>query len=492
MNEYDAAVIGAGPAGCTAARLLALWGYAVVLVARPATAHERAETLPPSCRRLFRFLDVDRQIASAGFYPTAGNTAWWGSDEARVENYPAEIGCGYQVLRRDFDALLLGLAQPASIVNDAVRSADPTSGTVLLRSGGELRARFILDASGRAGVVARSGFRKHDPVSRMIAICGMFEASRVPKQRDKGVARRPGDLPYKEAGAVRGHTLIESYRDGWVWSVPVSETRAFVTVMVDPRVTRMSRGDGLEATYARELEKTRHIRPGPPTGAVWACDASVYHATTYAGPRFLLIGDAGSSVDPLSSYGVKKAMTSAWLAATVVNTCLRDSSRSSVALDYFNTQEQQVFTDHMRQTAAHYRAVATVENHPFWLRRSETPAHTAFYTEPELTAALDTIRRAPAIRLRRSSGVQPQAVPRISGREIVLGEGLLAPGIPRAIEYLEGVHLWKLAEMAESYSQVPDLYAAYNRSCQPVPLPNFLSALSVLVAKNVLMNEVRA
>ena len=322
----------------------------------------------------------------------------------------------------------------------------------------------------------------------MVAICGEFSCFTqdcdTPQQRDRGVARRPGGLPY--------NTLIESYRDGWVWSVPVSATRAFVTVMVDPRVTRMSRGDGLEATYARELEKTRHIQRGSPTGAVWACDASVYHASSYAGTRHLLIGDAGSSVDPLSSYGVKKAMSSAWLAATVVNTCLRDPSRSSVALDYFNLQEQQVFADQMRQTAAHYRAVASVSKHPFWTARSQEPAESGFYSERELTAALDRLKSAPAIRLRRTAGVRPQAVPRISGREIVLGEGLLAPGIPRAVEYLEGVHLWKLTEMAEGFSQVPDLYAAYNRTCPPVALPNFLSALSVLVAKNVLMNEVRA
>ena len=471
MPEYEVAVIGAGPAGCTAARLLALWGYSVVVVARPPAGHERAEALPPSCRRLFRFLDVDPEIAGAGFYLTAGNTAWWGSHEARGESYPVGHGSGYQVLRRDFDGLLQGLMQRAGavVLRDSVSSADACSGTVHLRSGGEIRARFVLDASGRAGVVARTGFRKHDTAFRMVAICGTWEYN-----------------------SSSNHTLIESYRDGWVWSVPVCATRAFVTVMVDPRVTRMSRGEGLEATYARELEKTRHIRRGAQTGPVWACDASVYHASAYAGPRHLLIGDAGSSIDPLSSYGVKKAMSSAWLAATVVNTCLRDPGRSAVALDYFNMQEQQVYANQMRQTAAHYRAVATVEKHPFWTERSQTPTESGFYTEPELTAALDRLKSAPAIRLRRTAGVRAHVVPRISGCEIVLGEGLLAPGIPRAVEYLEGVHLRKLVEMAEGYSQVPDLYAAYNRTCPPVALPNFLSALSVLVAKNVLMNEGRA
>ena len=85
--------------------------------------------------------------------------------------------------------------------------------------------------------------------------------------------------------------------------------------------------------------------------------------------------------------------------------------------------------------------------------------------------------------------MQTQRVPRVHGREIVLDDAFTAPQMPPGIEYLRGVHLWTLAEMAENFSQVPDLYAAYNRTCPAVALPNFLSALSVLLAKGVLRNE---
>lgn len=472
MPEYDAAVIGAGPAGSTVARLLSAWGYSVVIIGPPRSAPERAETIPPSSRRLFRLLDIQEEIDRAGFYSAAGNTAWWGSDAARVETYPRAQGPGYQVPRRTFDRLLLEIAERAGVIvlRDSVTDlvlADVAA--VRLRSGSEVRARFAVDASGRAGVLGRRGLRVHEEAYRTVAICGTWHSERH-----------------------RGHTLIESYRDGWAWSVPVSPIRAFVTVMIDTRAARTIRSKGLFAAYEAELAKTRFLPRGTLSGPVWACDASIYHASTYAGPQYLLTGDAGSFVDPLSSYGVKKAMSSAWLAATVVNTCLRRRDLSSMALDYFNTQERQVYADQMRQTATHYRTVAATEPHPFWTQRSQAPPEAAFYTEPELTGALDRLKRASAIRLRRASCVRMQPVPRINGREIVLGEGLSAPGIPRGVEYLQGVHLWKLAEMAEGYSQVPDLYAAYNRACPPVALPNFLSALSVLLAKSVLTNEGRA
>jgi hypothetical protein len=38
----------------------------------------------------------------------------------------------------------------------------------------------------------------------------------------------------------------------------------------------------------------------------WACDASVHHATRYGGANFVLVGDAASFIEPLSSFGVKK------------------------------------------------------------------------------------------------------------------------------------------------------------------------------------------
>src|SRR5437773_322805 len=79
-------------------------------------APQRAETLPPSSRRLFRLLEIHDQIDSAGFFETAGNTAWWGADEAHVEEYPDADGSGYQVTRDAFDRLLLDMARERGAV----------------------------------------------------------------------------------------------------------------------------------------------------------------------------------------------------------------------------------------------------------------------------------------------------------------------------------------------------------------------------------------
>jgi len=481
----DAAIIGGGPAGATCGRLLAEWGYAVVIVHRESRQPSLAETLPPSANRLFRLLEIDRRIEDAGFFRTTGNTAWWGSEDPRAEFYPEP---GYQVLRSDLDRLLLYAARQAgaTVLSDSVQHIDDADSALLrTRSGVGIHARFALDCSGRAGLIARAinlpadlpngnrGLRIGQTGYATVALSGIWTHA------------KPWPI------ADQSHTLIESYQDGWAWSVPLSVSRRFVTTMLNMRETKTVRGDGLLATYRTELAKTRAfqtmLRSSQLDRQPWACDASLYHAASYSGPSFLLIGDAGSSVDPLSSFGVKKAMASAWLGAVVVNTCLRTPRMAPVALDYFNDRERQVYADHLRQTAALFREVASREPGPFWAKRAEAPVETEFCTERELAEALDCIKRSPSIRLDRTGHIREEQAARVRGREIVLEKTLVARGLP---EFVRGVHLPKLIEISGQFNQVPDLYAAYNRTNQPVALPNFLGALSMLLASRALENNV--
>jgi hypothetical protein len=48
------------------------------------------------------------------------------------------------------------------------------------------------------------------------------------------------------------------------------------------------------------------------------------------------------------------------------------------------------------------------------------------------------------------------------------------------------VDLPTLVEIAGEHEQVPELYAAYGRARAPVPLPDFLGALSALLALGML------
>jgi hypothetical protein len=74
----------------------------------------------------------------------------------------------------------------------------------------------------------------------------------------------------------------------------------------------------------------------------------------------------------------------------------------------------------------------------------------------------------------------------VRGHRVVLDEHLTGPTAPRGVRYCKNVDLVVLARLAPTVDQVPELFDAYNRAAAPVPLPDFLGALSALVGLGVL------
>lgn len=431
MRVADVLLVGGGPAGATAARLLAQWGYSVTVLTRnPDARRALAECLPPSTRKLLQYLGIQDAVDSAGFYKTSGNTVWWGDSARRVEFYPD--GWGYQVPRLEFDRLLLDQARAAgATVLTGTATADECNR--IFFDGKRLASRFVLDCSGRAGVLGRTR-REKPPRPPAVALCGIWrnEAN--------------WDLPDPS------HTLVETYENGWAWSVPVKPEIRYVAFMTDRR-----------RPYLGELAKTRAFREifsrGTLQQPTWGRDASVYRCRQVAGPGFLIVGDAAATLDPLSSFGVKKAIASGWVAATVVNTCLRRPEMETAALQFFEEREREVFESYDRLSATWYG--------------DEGPS-------AELQSALEELRARPSIHLEIATGVARGLRPAIEGQEIVMRDSI------GGIDFATNVHAPRLAELAPQFTQVPDLFQAYNRVCPPVRLPDFLAALSTLIAKGVL------
>lgn len=436
-------VTGGGPAGATAARLLAQWGHEVRL-ADAGPPGRRMESLPPSIRRHLQLLGILEAVDGAGFGRSAGNAVWWGAQEPRVEGFADAPG--YHVARAEFDRLLRELAFAAGV------------------TAGDGEAEWVLDCAGRTSARGRAVRRMS--ARRTVCLC----------------AEWTGRFAYPE------HTWIESYRDGWAWSAPRDAGARQVAVMVDYELTELERGRGVGTTYESELGKTAAfaalLGDAARAGEVWGCEATSYTSARFVDGRCLLVGDAGSAVDPLSSYGVRKAMGSAWLAAVVVHTCIRHPERRDLALGYYEERERQVFQNLERRTAPYFEQAG---EHEFFGERA-APDEEPFYRQADLAEAWEALRSAESIRLRLAPGVTREVRAGIEGHEIVPREALAAPGLPAGLEFVQGVDLGRLVELAPEFSQVPDLFEAYNRGAQPVELPGFAGVLSLLVANGVLRN----
>ena len=260
--------------------------------------------------------------------------------------------------------------------------------------------------------------------------------------------------------------------------------------------TKARRGPTLHASYRAEIGKTQHLdalTSGATLGRVWACDASLYSSHGYAGPRFLLVGDAASAIDPLSSFGIKKALASAWVGAIAVHTSLTTPDRQAIALDFFAHRERQVYAASLRRSWAFAREAHARHSHPFWAERAGAGAaiddeldEDALLRAPDVEEAFRRLKESPALDLTLSGTVDVRPCAVIRGREIVRDEALSLPEAPDGIRFLAGVDLLKLGELACHHRQVPELYDAYCRSYGPVALPSLLGSLSLLLAKGVL------
>jgi flavin-dependent dehydrogenase len=486
-GEAEVIVIGGGPAGTAIGRLLAARGRSVRIFAPPPEAGRGlGESLPPSARKSLAALGVLPRIDAAGFCSSRGNRVAWGGNPPRLELFDADArGTGYQVWRPALDRLLFeeAVAVGARIERAVVRRVDvadaegvAVSYTTGTGSAGCARARFVIDATGRAGVIARRHGRRPHAV-RTHAWIGLWEYA------------QPLD------GWALETTLVESCDTGWAWSVPVSPTRRCAAVMVDPDRS-LSEADGtLERRYRVEIARVPYLQAELASAKlvrVWGADATPYATATLGGPTHLVVGDAASFIDPLSSFGVKKALASAWNGAAVVETCLSTPQLRSEALEFFAAEERAVCESQIRQSTAHASSALEVHRSPFWEVRAtayvpDQVQRTGPLEEPlRVRAAFEALRSAAEPRVRRSASAQFVWKPAIHGHAIGLERAVTAAAMPVALRYLDSVDLPAIVDLSGESREVGDLFDRYCRTATPVPLPSFLKALSVLVAGQAL------
>jgi flavin-dependent dehydrogenase len=498
--SVDAAVLGGGPAGATAGRLLAAWGHAVAVCDRPARPElALVESIPPSSRKLFSHIGIEELLDRAAFPATRGNTSWWGTSAPRVEPFAAPSGrAGFQVPRAALDALLLQAARDAGAhVHGPALEVDAEDGSARIRTAdGVVRARVVVDCTGRSGLLARrlGGARTLAP--RTTALVGVWRAAA------------------KFALPDWTHTIVESFDTGWVWSVPLDQRTRQLTAMIDAEAAR--RAGGLATAYRDAVSSASHVAKlfdGATLAArPFVRDASVSlaaRASALSSPGFeapwVLAGDAASFVDPVSSIGVKKAVASAWRAAVVVNTLLSDPGRGAMAFAFHDERERAVFGACLAEARAQFLEAATSHARPFWSRRVDAwgelverlrrdtttpvePGDRALLGESLVHQAWERLRAGAGIDLRLAGDVTLERRPAIEGREVVWREVLASRSCPGGLGSFGRVSLPRLAEVAAGQREVPALYRAYVERAGEVSVPDFLGALSVLVGKGLLLN----
>ena len=483
-SDVDVVVIGGGPAGATAAALLAAWGRSVVVVHGASDSPSLAESLPASTRKLLRFLGLQDLVDAAGFHPNNGNISRWAGKEAVA----ATTTSGYHVPRAFFDRLLRdhARAQGATVVEGHVRRVElgnPATVECVGSSGVRAcRGGFVLDCSGRSGVIARRGLRRPHAGYRTLAVAAEWECEGWPADE-------------------RTHTFVDSYGNGWAWSVPVSETRRQCTVMIDADRTTVRKAR-LASLYSEELRKAvsigARLAGARQISQPWACDASLYDCVRAFEGRAFLVGDAASFVEPLSSGGVKKALSSAWRAAVAVNTCLEKPRMLAAASEFYDRRERQVYDEYQRHSAAFFREAALVYDDRFWTARASGDpnrpraasgelADADLARDPGVRSAFEQLRGARTLRLARGPSLSFDKAAVIEGRELVMRKAVVVPGVGSPVRFVAGVNLPEAIRIAAGSRDVSSFIEAYHRQVGQIDPRHLLAGLSLLVARGLLV-----
>ena len=241
MSEeiYDVAIVGGGPAGSTAAALLARAGRRVIVLERDKFPRFHiGESLLPFSMKAFTRLGLHEKFRAAGFMEKFGGAMFGVCADEGVKFYfedgfRSQTDRSYQVTRSEFDKVLLDHAEESGAdirEETSVEKLDFSPEEVALETATKghppetVRARYVIDCAGRnSPLAAQLKLKQNYTHLQKISVFAHYE----------GVTRESG----------RDGTLTQLLRahDRWFWIIPLTENRTSVGVVLDAAVYKKAK-----------------------------------------------------------------------------------------------------------------------------------------------------------------------------------------------------------------------------------------------------------
>ncbi len=412
-QRYDIAILGGGLAGLTLAiQLRQMRPDTSVLVLEkregpaPLAAFKVGESTVPSGAHYFadvvgmRDHLATEQLVKLGlrFFPTLDGNR---DISKRPEKGPADFPPTdtYQIDRGLFENKLAARARALGVdvasgarVNEI--TLDPAGHTVSyeqFETAATTRARWVVDAAGRASLLKRklglgtdSG---HHINSAWFRLSGGLDLEEWGKHDPAWMGRmkRPGIRQFST-----NHLLGEGY---WVWLIPLSTGPISIGVCADPRYhpfEEISTFDSLLDWLRRhepQLAASVEGRLDDVEDFLRVRDFSYAVEQTYSPDRWALVGEAAAFADPFFSPGSDFIGYGNTLTADLVARDL-DGEDTSERLEYFNRLYQQAFDfaiNRYRDTYALFGNPGVALEMLYWMTPASHSGITLLFIKDKLT-----------------------------------------------------------------------------------------------------------
>ena len=343
-KNYDAIVVGGGPAGSSTAALLAEKGHDVLVVEKEKfPRYHVGESLMPFCYfPLERLGLIDTLMESANprkyCVQFVRQDGFLSQPFYFFQHFDHPSSTTWQVWRSEFDKMILDKARSngATVMEETkakklIKSGDRVEGiTVESEEMGslDLHAPIVVDASGRDCFAAhKQKWMVRDPELKKIALWTYF----------KGAKRDPG----LDEGAT---TVAYLPNKGWFWYIPLSGDMVSVGIVAERDYLFNGSTKDHEEIFQREVLNNEwikeHLAEAEQTGEYRITGEYSYRNRYCASEGLVLAGDALGFLDPVFSSGVFLALKSGVMLADEIDLASKAGDLSAKSFDRYGKRMQ--------------------------------------------------------------------------------------------------------------------------------------------------------